>query len=102
MAFRFAVTRDLHATLAESAVAMQQWSEGQRLLAARLQTILQTAGGRAIDTLARAFDPSLHRAVAVAQRDGLTPGTIVGEELKGYLLNGRILRYAEVVVARHE
>ncbi len=102
LAFRFAVTRDLHATLAESAVAMRQWSEGQRLLAARLQTILQTAGGRVIDTLGRAFDPSLHRAVAVAQRDDLTPGTIVGEELKGYLLDGRILRYAEVVVARHE
>ncbi len=102
LAFRFAVTRDLQATLAESAAAMRQWSEGQHLLAARLQTILQTAGVRAIDTLGRAFDPSLHRAVAIAQGDDLTPGTIVGEELKGYLLDGRILRYAEVVVARHE
>ncbi len=102
LAFRFAATRDLHATLAESALALRQWSEGQRLLAARLQTVLQTAGVRAIDTLGRAFDPALHRAVAVAQRNDLTPGTIVGEELKGYVLDGRILRYAEVVVARYE
>ena len=102
LAFRFAATRELHATLAESASAVQQWSEGQELLAARLQTILQTAGVRAIDTVGRAFDPALHRAVAVALRHDLTPGTIVGEELKGYVLDGRILRYAEVIVARHE
>ncbi|HEX4951639.1 MAG TPA: nucleotide exchange factor GrpE [Blastocatellia bacterium] len=98
----FAATRDLHASLAEAALALRQWSEGQRLQAARLQTILQTAGVRALDTVGRAFDPTLHRAVATEQRPDLTPGTIVGEELKGYVLDGRILRYAEVVVARHE
>jgi molecular chaperone GrpE len=81
---------------------LQQWRDGQKLLAERLQTALQTAGVRAIDSVGRAFDPAQHRAVSVAVRHDLTPGTIVGEELKGYLLDGRILRFAEVIVARHE
>ncbi|MGH9840996.1 MAG: nucleotide exchange factor GrpE [Blastocatellia bacterium] len=101
LAFRFSATRRLSDSLTESIAAMKQWRTGQQLLAERLQAILLTAGVREIETAGRAFDPDLHRAVSVAERNDVAPGTIVGEELKGYTLEDRILRYAEVIVAKH-
>ncbi len=101
LAFRFSATRQLHESLSESVAAMKQWREGQQLLAARLQAILRTAGVREIETIGRTFDPAIHRAVSVAERHDVPSGAIVFEELKGYTLEGRILRYAEVIVAKH-
>src|SRR5262249_44508763 len=100
LAFQFSATRRLRDSLTESVTAMKQWRVGQQLLAERLQTILQTAGVREIETAGRLFDPQIHRAVSVAESADLPAGTIVGEELKGYTLDGRILRYAEVIVAK--
>jgi GrpE len=102
LAFRFATTVQLNESLSESVAAMKQWRTGQQLLADRLRAILRTAGVREIETLSRPFNPDLHRAVSVAIREDVAPGVIVGEELAGYVLEGRILRYAEVIVAKHE
>src|SRR6266545_3537067 len=102
VAYRFAATRQLRASLAEAVSSLRQWREGQSLQAERLRAILRTAGVREIETEGRAFDPAQHRAVSIAHRDDVAPGTIVGEELKGYTLDGRILRYAEVIVAKNE
>jgi molecular chaperone GrpE len=100
LAFQFSATRQLRDSLAESVTAIRQWRDGQQLLAERLQTILRTAGVREIETAGRLFDPQIHRAVSAAKDTNLPAGTIVGEELRGYLLDGRILRHAEVIVAK--
>jgi molecular chaperone GrpE len=102
LVFRFAAAREMRAALADAVAALGQWRDGQQLLARRLQLALDAAGVRVIEAMGRQFDPALHRAVSVTRRNDLPAGTIVGEELKGYSLDGRILRYAEVVVAQHE
>lgn len=102
LVFRFAAARQMRDSLAEAVAAMRQWRDGQALLVGRVGAILQAAGARPMDTVGRAFDPALHRAVSTATQRDVAPGTIVGEELKGYTLEGRILRYAEVIVAKHE
>ena len=102
LAFQFAATRELQASLSAAVNALTQWRDGQKLLTERLRAILQSAGVRAIEAVGRAFDPASHRAVSVAQRFDVAPNQIVGEELKGYTLDGRILRYAEVIVSKHE
>ncbi len=101
-AFRFEAARRMRDSLTEAVAAMRQWRDGQALLAGRVETILQAAGARTMDTVGRAFDPVLHRAVSTEAHRDVAAGTIVGEELKGYTLEGRILRYAEVIVAKHE
>jgi molecular chaperone GrpE len=98
--FRFAAGRELREALRDSVAMMRQWHEGQRLLAERLTLALRAAGIRAIEPLGRPFDPALQRAVAVEERTDLPAGTVVGEERKGYTLDGRVLRYAEVRVTR--
>ena len=45
------------------------------------------------------FDPQLHEAVGIAPGAGAPEGTVVYETLKGYTLNGRLLRPAHVMVA---
>jgi len=102
LAFRFSATRNLSDGLAQAIAAMKQWRDGQQLLAERLQAILRAAGVREIETAGRAFDPDQHRASSAVPRDDVAPGTIIGEELKGYTLEGKILRYPEVIVAKHE
>lgn len=87
---------------ATAVAAMSQWRDGQQLLYERLLSVLHTAGVRRIEAVGYYFNSALHRAVSVEQRSDLPAGTIVGEERKGYLLNDRILRYAEVIVVKHE
>jgi GrpE len=98
----FASATLMRESLTGSIAALRQWRDGQQLLAERLEAILQTAGVRAIESIGRPFDPMLHRAVSTELRNDVPPGTIIGEELKGYSLEGRILRYAEVIVAKYE
>ena len=45
------------------------------------------------------FDPALHEAIASVPASGKPGGTILAEARKGYLLNGRLLRPAQVTVA---
>lgn len=45
------------------------------------------------------FDPNLHEAVATVPWEGAPEGTVLSEYRKGYLLNGRLLRPAQVTVA---
>lgn len=98
----FASARQLRESLRESVSALRQWRNGQQLLTERLSAILQTAGVRAIASEGSAFDPAQHRAVSTERRSDVASGIIVAEELKGYILDGKILRYAEVVVAKNE
>ena len=88
------------AALEDSSAAMTQWLEGQELLYERLVAVLETTGARTIQTVGHPFDAAWHRAVAVEPSDSMPDNYIVGEELTGYTLDGKVLRYAEVVVAR--
>ncbi|MDQ3684836.1 MAG: nucleotide exchange factor GrpE [Acidobacteriota bacterium] len=100
--FRFQAARQLRTALDDSVAAMQGWHDGQQLLVQRLLAILHAAGVRAIEAVGRPFDSTLYRAVAVERRSDVHAGIIVGEELRGYVLEGRVLRYPEVVVAKNE
>ncbi len=53
-----------------------------------------------VEALGRAFDPNLHEAVYQEEKDGVEPGTVVGELQKGYAMDGRLLRPSMVSVAK--
>jgi molecular chaperone GrpE len=44
------------------------------------------------------FDPSVHEAIGAVPWAGKPEGTVLSESRKGYLLNGRLLRPAQVLV----
>jgi molecular chaperone GrpE len=75
------------------------WTRGALLVEQRLLAVLERLGAERIPTIGRRFDPTLHRAVAVVDEEA-KDGTILAEELAGYTLRDRVLRHAEVIVAR--
>lgn len=46
------------------------------------------------------FDPQLHQAMSMQESNEVAPNTVLHVMQKGYLLNGRLLRPAMVMVAR--
>ncbi len=53
-----------------------------------------------IPTVGRPFDPAVHEALMVVETDCQPEGTVVEEVRPGYMFGGRVLRHAQVVVAR--
>ena len=74
--------------------------DGLRMTHRQILAQLEAIGVRPIESVGRAFDPRLHEAVSVVppQHVGADSGMIVGEVLKGYLLNDDVLRPAKVAV----
>lgn len=52
-----------------------------------------------IESLGKDFDPNFHEAMGQEYVEGKRPNEIVKEYQKGYVLNGRLVRAAKVVVA---
>ena len=46
------------------------------------------------------FDPQLHQAMTMVPNPDVEPNTVLNVFQKGYLLNGRLVRPAMVVVAK--
>ena len=68
------------------------------------QQLLKVAGDNGltvVDPLGQVFDPDQQQAISQADAADAAPGTVLQVFQKGYLLNGRLLRPALVVVARH-
>ena len=74
-------------------------SEGFRMVAQQLATILQSNGLECVDPVGEVFDPNFHESVAFQPSDEVEDHKIIQVVRKGYTLNGRILRAANVIVS---
>ena len=52
-----------------------------------------------LESLGKDFDPNFHEAMGQEYLEGKRPNEVLKEYQKGYVLNGRLLRAARVVVA---
>lgn len=80
--------------------SMNAWLQGLALVRDRFTALLHSEGIQRIDALHQPFDPRLHVAVETETRGDVTPDTVVRVLRQGYRQRNRVLRYAEVVVAR--
>jgi molecular chaperone GrpE len=92
----------LHRQGSPEAATFIAWLDGQRLLRDRLLAILEAEGARPIPAVGQPFDPYRHVAVSTVKDESLPEGQIVAEEQRGYAVGDRVLRYAQVVVARNK
>ena len=76
------------------------WLQGLMLVRDRFLAVLATEGIEAIEALHTPFDPRLHIAVQAETRDDVAPNTVIRVLRQGYRQQQRVLRYAEVSVAR--
>jgi molecular chaperone GrpE len=64
--------------------------------------ILKKVGVDAFSALGQPFDPAKHEAIGEQISDDDKEGSVIAEYQKGYLLHGRLLRPARVVVAKRK
>lgn len=74
--------------------------KGVELTQNELAHVLEKHGIVPIESLGKIFDPNFHRVVQEVEDTSKPAGTIVAELQTGYLINGRILREAMVVVSK--
>ncbi|HVM44321.1 MAG TPA: nucleotide exchange factor GrpE [Candidatus Thermoplasmatota archaeon] len=73
--------------------------EGLNLLARHMHATLASAGLVTLSPEGEAFDAKVHEAIAQEPREGVKAGTVVTVVEKGYVLDGRMVRPARVIVA---
>lgn len=80
---------------------VQNIVKGIDMIRAQFLEVLKQNGLTTVESLGKVFDPNFHEAVAQAPAAGKENQEIITEYQKGYILNGRLLRAAKVVVANN-
>ena len=75
-------------------------AEGVELSLKLFLSVLEKHGVQRIDPLGEPFDPQVHEALTMVPSPHAEPNSVVEVMQPGYLLNGRVVRAAKVVVAR--
>lgn len=84
----------------DAEVDAEKLREGLELTLKLLDTATGKFGLEEVNPEGESFDPDYHQAMSTQEVAGKEPGTIVTVVQKGYLLNGRLLRPAMVIVAK--
>jgi molecular chaperone GrpE len=74
--------------------------EGVRMTYGLFVAELRKFGVEQMTAAGQPFDPSIHEAIAQLPAPHVADGTVLDEACKGYTLNSRLLRAAQVTVAR--
>ncbi len=78
----------------------EDWLQGLVLIERKLRTTLESLGVERIEAEGKTFDPWEHEAVLHDVRQDVEPGTVAEVARQGYRLGSRVLRPAQVVVAK--
>jgi molecular chaperone GrpE len=79
---------------------VQKLREGTELTLKLLSDVMSKNGVEQIHPEGQPFNPEFHQAMAMQERDDVAPNTVVAVMQKGYLLSGRLLRPAMVMVSK--
>jgi len=74
--------------------------EGMEATLRLLNKAFEKSGLSVVDPAGQPFNPEFHEAMATQPSADQPPGTVLAVVQKGYVLNGRLLRPARVLVAR--
>ena len=87
---------------AEKTGDVESLKAGFRMTAQQIEKVLDAHGCKTIDTVGHAFDPAVHDAILQQTLPDAVPGTVVGTASRGYRLHDRVVRPAQVIVAKQE
>jgi molecular chaperone GrpE len=76
--------------------------EGSELTIKQFESVFAKFNIETVDPLGQPFNPELHQAMVMQPSATAQPNSILNVFQKGYVLNGRLLRPAMVVVAKAE
>ena len=73
--------------------------EGMSLTLGLFVKFMEGSGVEVINPVGKKFDPEIHEAVSAQPVPGISHDQVVTVVQKGYMLNGRLLRPAKVIVS---
>ena len=79
----------------------EPWLEGFRLIHRKLHSLIESEGVTQIEAEGKGFDPSEHEALAQQESADHEDGQVMSVVRDGYKLQGRVLRPAQVIVAKN-
>ena len=74
--------------------------QGLKMVADKFTEVLSKLGVTKMECLGEQFDPNLHNVLSSIEVQGKESGEIVNVYACGYYMNGKVLRFAQVVVAK--
>ncbi len=74
--------------------------DGVRMVLKQMTQVLANYGAKPFDALDKAFDPQLHEAMTMVERDDVEPNTVVQVFQRGWKLHDRLVRPAMVIVSK--
>jgi molecular chaperone GrpE len=75
-------------------------TQGTELIYKKLLDILDKEGLKPMTSVGEIFDPEKHDALIQVEKEGVETSRIIEEHLKGYYLNDKVVRHAQVIVAK--
>ncbi len=73
---------------------------GLQMLLERVHALLALCHVQPVETMGRKFDPRMMKAVDFCTDNRHEPGTVCAQQRTGFVWNGRVIRPAEVIVAK--
>ena len=74
------------------------WTIGIQAIEKQLEQIMSANGVEKVETEGKIFDPNIHEAISKITDKKRKNHEIIREEAAGYMLNGKLLRPAKVIV----
>ncbi len=85
---------------AEKTDDVESLRAGFRMTAQQIEKLLTSHGCHTIPTEDQPFDPTVHDAIQQMAVPGKAAGTVVGTVSRGFTLHDRVVRPAQVIVAK--
>ena len=92
--------RALETAAPSSEDASKAMHEGIELTLKMFLDVLKKFNVEQLNPVGEPFDPQFHEAMAMQESQDTEPGTVLAAIQKGYVLNGRLVRPAMVVVSK--
>lgn len=94
------IYENLDRALASPEISLQSLKDGVQMIFKQFTAFLEKEKVETIAALGEKFDPSKHEALKQIESDTHEESTVVEEYSKGYLLHGRVLLPARVVISK--
>lgn len=76
-----------------------EWTQGILNIKKQFEDLFKNLGMEEIKTVGEKFNPEVHEAVSREKKEGVEADTVLEEVSGGYMMNGKVIMPAKVVVS---
>ena len=87
---------------AKKAITDEAVLQGVNMIEDKIMTALNSLGVEKISTVGEVYNPHKHECLAVARDESKENNIILDEYQAGYTFNGKVIKYAKVIVNKKE